>query len=56
MSSHCSVKGSLVSKVNGVLWDLLRPLEADCELELLGFDTKEGKQVLFFYILGNCGY
>ncbi|KAM9310238.1 threonine--tRNA ligase 1, cytoplasmic isoform 2-T2 [Pholidichthys leucotaenia] len=38
------VKGALVSKVNGELWELGRPLEADCELQLLGFDTVEGKQ------------
>ncbi|XP_061572905.1 threonine--tRNA ligase 1, cytoplasmic isoform X2 [Cololabis saira] len=38
------LKGALVSKVNGELWELGRPLEADCELQLLGFDTVEGKQ------------
>uniref|UniRef100_A0AAX7V4T5 threonine--tRNA ligase n=1 Tax=Astatotilapia calliptera TaxID=8154 RepID=A0AAX7V4T5_ASTCA len=38
------LKGALVSKVNGELWELGRPLEADCELQLLGFDTTEGKQ------------
>ncbi|KAK2910185.1 threonine--tRNA ligase 1, cytoplasmic isoform X1 [Channa argus] len=38
------VKGALVSKVNGELWELGRPLEADCNLHLLGFDTPEGKQ------------
>ncbi|XP_061838903.1 threonine--tRNA ligase 1, cytoplasmic [Nerophis lumbriciformis] len=37
-------KRALVSKVNGELWDLGRPLEADCELQLLGFDTPEGTQ------------
>ncbi|RVE62847.1 hypothetical protein OJAV_G00160150 [Oryzias javanicus] len=37
------IKGALVSKVNGELWELGRPLEADCELQLLGFDTVEGK-------------
>ncbi|XP_033495775.2 threonine--tRNA ligase 1, cytoplasmic isoform X3 [Epinephelus lanceolatus] len=37
------VKGVLVSKVNGELWELGRPLEADCELQLLGFDTVEGR-------------
>ncbi|KAM6936728.1 threonine--tRNA ligase 1, cytoplasmic [Lycodopsis pacificus] len=42
--SACSVKGALVSKVNGELWELGRPLEADCELQLLGFDTDEGRQ------------
>ncbi|XP_068998804.1 threonine--tRNA ligase 1, cytoplasmic-like isoform X2 [Embiotoca jacksoni] len=38
------VRGALVGKVNGELWELGRPLEADCELQLLGFDTVEGKQ------------
>ncbi|KAM6968366.1 threonine--tRNA ligase 1, cytoplasmic [Aplochiton taeniatus] len=38
------VKGALVSKVNGELWELLRPLEADCDLQLLDFNTVEGKQ------------
>uniref|UniRef100_A0A8C2XDH7 threonine--tRNA ligase n=1 Tax=Cyclopterus lumpus TaxID=8103 RepID=A0A8C2XDH7_CYCLU len=38
------VKGALVSKVNGELWELGRPLEADCELRLLGFDTDEGRR------------
>lgn len=42
---YCRVKGALVSKVNGELWELGRPLEVDCELHLLGFDTFEGKQV-----------
>uniref|UniRef100_A0A8C2XD39 threonine--tRNA ligase n=1 Tax=Cyclopterus lumpus TaxID=8103 RepID=A0A8C2XD39_CYCLU len=42
--SACSVKGALVSKVNGELWELGRPLEADCELRLLGFDTDEGRR------------
>lgn len=34
-----------MSKVNGELWELGKPLEADCELQLFGFDTAEGKQV-----------
>lgn len=35
-----------MSTVNGELWELGRPLEADCELQLLGFDTVEGRQVI----------
>uniref|UniRef100_A0A3B5MQR7 TGS domain-containing protein n=1 Tax=Xiphophorus couchianus TaxID=32473 RepID=A0A3B5MQR7_9TELE len=35
----------LVCKVNGELWELGRPLEADCELQLLGFDSAEGRRV-----------
>uniref|UniRef100_A0A674MIE5 threonine--tRNA ligase n=1 Tax=Takifugu rubripes TaxID=31033 RepID=A0A674MIE5_TAKRU len=41
------VKGALVSTVNGELWELGRPMEADCELDLLGYDTAEGRQVTF---------
>ncbi|XP_028280389.1 threonine--tRNA ligase, cytoplasmic isoform X2 [Parambassis ranga] len=37
-------KDALVSKVNGQLWELGRPLEADCELQFLGFHTVEGKR------------
>lgn len=33
--------------MNGELWELGRPIEADCELELLGYDTAEGRQVKF---------
>uniref|UniRef100_A0A7N8WJA7 threonine--tRNA ligase n=1 Tax=Mastacembelus armatus TaxID=205130 RepID=A0A7N8WJA7_9TELE len=50
------VKGALLSKVNGELWELGRPLEADCELQLLGFDTPEGKQAAWrtgAYVLGG---
>uniref|UniRef100_A0A665UEX4 threonine--tRNA ligase n=1 Tax=Echeneis naucrates TaxID=173247 RepID=A0A665UEX4_ECHNA len=45
VSQHVRSKGALVSKVNGELWGLGQPLEADCELQLLGFDTVEGKQL-----------
>uniref|UniRef100_A0A7N8XMI0 threonine--tRNA ligase n=1 Tax=Mastacembelus armatus TaxID=205130 RepID=A0A7N8XMI0_9TELE len=51
-----TVKGALLSKVNGELWELGRPLEADCELQLLGFDTPEGKQAAWrtgAYVLGG---
>lgn len=30
------------AKVNGDLWDLERPLEASCKLELLDFEHPEG--------------
>lgn len=32
----------VISKVNGELWDLERPLETDCRLELLDFEHPEG--------------
>lgn len=33
--------------MNGELWELGRPIEGDCELDLLGYDTAEGRQVKF---------
>uniref|UniRef100_A0A673J5H7 threonine--tRNA ligase n=1 Tax=Sinocyclocheilus rhinocerous TaxID=307959 RepID=A0A673J5H7_9TELE len=41
------VKGAVASRVNGALWDLSRPLVEDCELQLLGFDSLEGRQVVW---------
>ncbi|XP_048483972.1 threonine--tRNA ligase 1, cytoplasmic isoform X4 [Plutella xylostella] len=38
---------SIISKVNGVLWDLDRPLEGDCKLELLRFDNTEAQAVFW---------
>uniref|UniRef100_A0A7S2RNE7 Probable threonine--tRNA ligase, cytoplasmic n=1 Tax=Mucochytrium quahogii TaxID=96639 RepID=A0A7S2RNE7_9STRA len=41
----------------GELWDLIRPLEGDCKLELLKFDDKEAKMVFWHssaHILGEC--
>lgn len=38
---------TVVAKVNGVLYDLDRPLEGDCELQLLKFDDEEGKMVFW---------
>lgn len=32
----------VISKVNGVLWDLERPIETDATLEFLTFDATEG--------------
>uniref|UniRef100_A0A8C1JQY4 threonine--tRNA ligase n=1 Tax=Cyprinus carpio TaxID=7962 RepID=A0A8C1JQY4_CYPCA len=41
------VKGAVAGRVNGALWDLSRPLLEDCELQLLGFDSLEGRQVVW---------
>lgn len=49
-------QNSVISKVNGVLWDLDRPLEGDCNIELLNFSSKEGKEVFWHstaHILGE---
>lgn len=39
---------SVISKVNGVLWDICRPLEESCTLELLKFDNEEGMNEFIF--------
>ncbi|KAL9541921.1 threonyl-tRNA synthetase [Mucor bainieri] len=38
---------TVISKVDGELWDLTRPLEASCKLELLDFENDEGKMVFW---------
>ncbi|KRX17141.1 Threonine--tRNA ligase, cytoplasmic, partial [Trichinella nelsoni] len=46
----------IVSKVDGVLWDLERPLEKSCNLQFLLFDDDEGKQVFWHstaHVLGE---
>ncbi|KAK0086695.1 hypothetical protein PV325_002692 [Microctonus aethiopoides] len=47
---------TVIAKVNNVLWDLERPLEGDCKLELLKFDHPDGQQVFWHssaHILGE---
>lgn len=36
---------AVISRVNGDLWDLDRPLEGDCSLELLRFDDEDAQAV-----------
>ena len=36
---------AVISRVNGELWDLDRPLEADCSLEVLRFDSPDAQAV-----------
>ncbi|KAF5322995.1 hypothetical protein D9611_009286 [Ephemerocybe angulata] len=46
----------VISKVDGELWDLDRPLEKSVKLELLDFEHKEGKQVFWHssaHVLGE---
>ncbi|KAJ7507224.1 hypothetical protein B0H11DRAFT_1970789 [Mycena galericulata] len=46
----------VIAKVNGDLWDLERPLEGSCKLELLDFEHPEGKKVFWHssaHILGE---
>jgi threonyl-tRNA synthetase len=38
---------SLVALVDGVQWDMERPMAGDCQLKICGWDTAEGKSVLW---------
>lgn len=57
--SNSLLKRTVVAKLNGdpeQLWDLERPLEASCKLELLSFDDELGKKVFWHssaHILGE---
>ena len=47
---------TVISRVDGELWDLERPLEKSCKLELLDFEHPEGKKVFWHssaHILGE---
>ncbi|KAG4072384.1 hypothetical protein HA402_004316 [Bradysia odoriphaga] len=41
--SHALTKEVCVAKINDQLWDLERPLEADCKIQLLKFDSQDAK-------------
>lgn len=46
----------VIARVNGQLWDLERPLENDCKLELLDFENEDAKAVFWHssaHILGE---
>ncbi|KAI1471842.1 threonyl-tRNA synthetase [Daldinia caldariorum] len=55
--SNSLYKRSVVARINGEkLWDLERPLEQSCKLELLTFDDPKGKEVFWHssaHILGE---
>jgi len=40
-------KEAVAAKVNGVVVDLVRPIEEDCELQILTFDDPEGREVFW---------
>jgi len=47
---------AIVAKVNGQYWDLTRPLEDDCALQIFMFDTDEGKHAFWHssaHVLGQ---
>ncbi|KAH7928335.1 threonyl-tRNA synthetase [Leucogyrophana mollusca] len=46
----------VIAKVDGEVWDLERPLEASCKLELLDFEHPDGKRVFWHssaHVLGE---
>lgn len=45
--SETLARKALVAVVNHAQWDMTRPLEMDCSLKICGFDTPEGKSVLW---------
>lgn len=50
------LESSVAAKVNDEVRDLFRPLEDDCKLDLLDFDSKEGNHVFWHssaHILGQ---
>ncbi|OVA00118.1 Aminoacyl-tRNA synthetase [Macleaya cordata] len=54
--SKSLASNALISQVNGTLWDMLRPLEGDCELKLFTFDSDEGRDTFWHssaHILGQ---
>ena len=42
------VKAALSSSVDGQIWDLTRPLEADCTIQILSWEDARGKDVRTF--------
>ncbi|XP_004489863.1 threonine--tRNA ligase, mitochondrial 1 [Cicer arietinum] len=47
---------ALIAKVNGVLWDMTRPLEEDSQLQIFRFDDDEGRDTFWHssaHILGQ---
>ncbi|KAJ1732818.1 threonyl-tRNA synthetase, partial [Coemansia biformis] len=54
--SKSLAKRLVIAKVDGVLWDTLRPLEASAALELLDFESAEAQQVYWHssaHVLGE---
>jgi threonyl-tRNA synthetase len=59
VSSRREAAGFVIARVDGALWDMARPLEGDCQLELLGLDSKDGQDTFWHssaHILGEVGY
>ncbi|GJT53748.1 threonine--tRNA ligase, mitochondrial 1-like protein [Tanacetum coccineum] len=54
--SKSLASNALISRVNGALWDMSRPLESDCQLKIFTFDSDEGRDTFWHssaHILGQ---
>ncbi|KAL7603743.1 hypothetical protein Lser_V15G18951 [Lactuca serriola] len=54
--SKSLASNALISQVDGVLWDMSRPLERDCRLKIFTFDSDEGRDTFWHssaHILGQ---
>ncbi|KAK9074660.1 hypothetical protein SSX86_007258 [Deinandra increscens subsp. villosa] len=54
--SKSLASNALISQVDGVLWDISRPLESDCQLKIFTFDSDEGRDTFWHssaHILGQ---
>ena len=54
--SKSLLERTVIARVDGELWDIERPLEKSCQLELLDFEHPEGKKVFWHssaHILGE---
>ncbi|KAI7745127.1 hypothetical protein M8C21_022038 [Ambrosia artemisiifolia] len=54
--SKSLANSALISQVDGVLWDMSRPLESDCQLKIFNFESDEGRDTFWHssaHILGQ---
>ncbi|KAI3763563.1 hypothetical protein L2E82_13497 [Cichorium intybus] len=54
--SKSLASNALISQVDGVLWDMSRPFEGDCQLKIFTFDSDEGRDTFWHssaHILGQ---
>ena len=43
------VKAALSASVDGQIWDLTRPLQSDCSIQILTWEDNKGKDVRLFF-------
>jgi threonyl-tRNA synthetase len=47
---------ALIAEVDGMLWDMTRPLEGDCKLQIFQFDSDKGRDTFWHssaHVLGQ---